>query len=199
MTISSIPWRIPVREAYLKVAMPSDTSIRRDIYRISCDIKTLGHRLEIRHRHGDVLFIAFSFLYYQFISIKSLSTKKYKDKISTTASDPYRIFSEDQACSIPDSQQKHVWNVCKLRISHVEQGWTCLIENSHLFHVWKNFTPDSGLKFSHQFTHENWVGFPRCRTVSRPITSTLSNTLWTNHIHQNNFDFLMKVALHFED
>ena len=77
------------------------------------------------------------------------------------------------------------------------------------FHVWKiscmknfmyeNFTPDSGWNFSHQFKCENWVGFPRCRTVSRPITSTLSNTRWTNHIHQNNFDFLMKVALHFED
>ena len=107
---------------------------------------------------------------------------------------PYRIFSYDQACFIPDSHQKHVWNVCKLRISHVEQGWTCLIENSHLFHVWNISHQIQAWNFSHQFTCENWVGFPRCRTVSRPITSTLSNTLWTNHIHQNNFDFLMKVG-----
>ena len=53
---------------------------------------------------------------------------------------------------IPDSHQKYVWIVYKLKMSDVEQGWTCLIKNSHLFHVWKmsimkTFTPDSGLKF----------------------------------------------------
>ena len=67
------------------------------------------------------------------------------------------------------------------------------------FHVWKISHQIQAWNFSHQFTCENWVGFPRYHTLSRPITSTLSNTLLTNHIHQNNFDFMVKVALHLED
>ena len=61
----------------------------------------------------------------------------------------YKIFSLDQACFIPDSHQKHVWNVCKLRISHVEQGWTCVIEMLHLFHVWKILHKIQAWNFSH--------------------------------------------------
>ena len=77
----------------------------------------------------------------------------------------------------------------------------------------RKFTPISFMKNSYNYEKINtrfrpeilhislhvkfWAGFPRYHTVSRPTTTALSNTLWTNTIHQNKFDCLMKVALYF--
>ena len=70
-------------------------------------------------------------------------------------------------------------------------------KNSHLFHVWKISCMKishqiQAWNFSHQFTCENLSRIPTIPHCESTNHNCSFKTLWTNHIHQNKFDCLMK-------